>query len=116
MPSPHSSIAHNPTPTKQPHSSHHQDRVSSLVTALVLSKDEPPVDWVEGEWLLSLIVVRVASWILCHAHALFAASEIEYHEEVSTRSGYIAVAFTVHATLVAAAAIRLSRLILGNDK
>jgi hypothetical protein len=38
MPSPHSSAAHNPTPPKQPHYSHHQDEVSSLVTALVLSK------------------------------------------------------------------------------
>jgi hypothetical protein len=38
LPSHHFSAAHNPTRTKQPHSSHHQDGVSSLVTALVLSK------------------------------------------------------------------------------
>jgi len=38
MSSPHFSVAHNPTRTKQPHYSHHQDGLSSLVTALVLSK------------------------------------------------------------------------------
>jgi hypothetical protein len=38
MPSPHFSAAHNPTRTNQPHYSHHQDGVFSLVTALVLSK------------------------------------------------------------------------------
>jgi len=38
MPSTHFSAAHNPTRTKQPHCSHHNDGVFSLVTALVLSK------------------------------------------------------------------------------
>jgi hypothetical protein len=38
MPSPHFSAAHIRTRTKQPHYSHHQDGVFSLVTALVLSK------------------------------------------------------------------------------
>jgi len=38
MPSPHSSADHSPTLQKQPHSSHHQDGVSSLVTALESSK------------------------------------------------------------------------------
>jgi hypothetical protein len=38
MPSPHFSAAHNPTRTKESRYSHHQDGVSSLVTALMLSK------------------------------------------------------------------------------
>jgi len=38
MPSTHFSAAHNQTRTKQPHYSHHNDGVFSLVTTLVLSK------------------------------------------------------------------------------
>jgi len=38
MSSLHSFATHTPTPLKQPHSSHHQEEVSPLVTALVLSK------------------------------------------------------------------------------
>jgi len=38
MPSPHFSAAHNPMRTKQPHYSHYQDGVSSLVIALVSLK------------------------------------------------------------------------------
>jgi hypothetical protein len=93
---------------KQPHSSHHQDGVSSLVTALVLLKGEPPVDWVEGIAIMVAVLdcgkscVTCYIWILCHTHALSAAYQVdEYDPKLRTMGKYLLEVGTLQWRLLA---------------
>jgi hypothetical protein len=64
----------------------------------VLSKGEPPVDWIEGVAIMVAVLdcgksrITRYIWILCHAHALSAAYQADdYDLKLRTTGKYLEV-------------------------